>query len=198
VLAPVAERLRYQIAADADAAHISQTIANRMPAWTVLNDQVVDASDFLRKSSIARLGTKNGNLTGSGGSNLIKAGVIKPGNFSFSQRCQQNSQKLENVVKLLELGSQIRFCDKTWFVSVEVCPILCLNAAVLEAKKWSCPRKVSVLTRNNRTSQNDLLVTEHELREREAVIAGYVKEVERLKGENKRLRESSRIQDEGR
>jgi hypothetical protein len=47
-------------------------------------------------------------------------------------------------------------------------------------------------------SQNDLLVTEHELREREAVIAGYVKEVERLKGENKRLRESSSIQDEAR
>jgi hypothetical protein len=45
-------------------------------------------------------------------------------------------------------------------------------------------------------SQNDLLVIEHELREREGVIAGYVKEVERLKGENKRLRESSRIQDE--
>jgi len=41
-------------------------------------------------------------------------------------------------------------------------------------------------------SQNDLLVTEHELREREAVIAGYIKEVERLKEENKRLRESSR------
>ncbi len=41
-------------------------------------------------------------------------------------------------------------------------------------------------------SQNDLLVTEHELREREAVIAGYIKEVERLKDENKRLRESPR------
>jgi len=30
-------------------------------------------------------------------------------------------------------------------------------------------------------SQNDLLVTEHDLREREAVIVGYVKEVARLK-----------------
>ncbi len=47
-------------------------------------------------------------------------------------------------------------------------------------------------------SQNDLLVTEHELREREAVIAGYIKEMERLKEENKRLRGSPRIQDEGR
>ena len=46
-------------------------------------------------------------------------------------------------------------------------------------------------------SQNDLLVTEHDLREREAVIAGYVKEVARLKEENKRLRDSSRIHDEG-
>jgi len=46
-------------------------------------------------------------------------------------------------------------------------------------------------------SQNDLLVTEHDLREREAVIAGYVKEVARLKEENKRLRDSLRIHDEG-
>ena len=48
-----------------------------------------------------------------------------------------------------------------------------------------------------RASQNDLLVTEHDLREREAVIAGYVKEVARLKEENKRLRDSLRIHDEG-
>jgi cell shape-determining protein MreC len=46
-------------------------------------------------------------------------------------------------------------------------------------------------------SQNDLLVTEHEFREREAVIAGYVKEVARLKEENKRQRDSLRIHDEG-
>jgi hypothetical protein len=144
ILAPVAERLTYQKAACADMAHISQTTAAR----TVLDEPAMEVADLLRKSSIARLGTKNGNLTGRGGSNLIKAGVIKPGNFSVSQRCQQNSQKFENVVKLLELESQIRFCDKTRFVSVEVCPILCLNAAVLEAKKWGCPGKVSVVTRN--------------------------------------------------
>jgi len=46
-------------------------------------------------------------------------------------------------------------------------------------------------------SQNDLLVTEHDLREREAVIVGYVKEVARLKEENKRLRDSLSIYDEG-
>ena len=104
VLAPAAERLTYQMAADADVAHISQTIASRMPAWTVLDEQVVEASDLLGKSSIARLRTKNGNLTGRG-NNLIKAGVIKPRNFFFSQGCQQDSQKFEIVVKLLELGS---------------------------------------------------------------------------------------------
>ena len=40
-------------------------------------------------------------------------------------------------------------------------------------------------------SQNDLLVTEHDCAKRSG-YADYIKEVERLKEENKRLRESSR------
>jgi hypothetical protein len=51
------------------------------------------------------------------------------------------------------------------------------------------PKRACGIVGKKIASQNDLLVTEHELREREQVIAYYVREVERLR----ELLEKSRL-----